>query len=114
MRAVVRALAALVSVVSVISCSGQEPGPTELCLADLVRFAEGYNGERIATTGSVRSHSDPEHYWIEDTQLNRVEVRPQYAVSSLAGESVRIVGRFRHPLEQGRSMEAESTKLIAD
>ena len=107
-------ISALLLAVAVVACSGEDADPVALRLADLVRFADGYDGKRIATTGVVRSHPDPEHYWIEDGELNRVEVRPASAVSALFGKSVRVVGRFRYSLEQGRSIEAESVEAIAE
>lgn len=114
MRSAARLALVLLAAAVVAACSGEDGEPVELRLADLVRFADGYDGDRIATTGVVRSHPEPEHFWIEDDALNRVEVRPASAVSALLGESVRVVGRFRYSPEQGRSIEADSVQAIAE
>jgi len=105
------ALAACLSVL--VGCQG-EPTPTRLELADLARFSEQYDGERVSTAGNVRTHPDPEHYWLEDEDLNRVAVHPDSAVNSLVGERVRIVGRFRFSREKGRSIDAEEVAVEAD
>jgi len=70
-RAAVLALCLLV----LAGCSG-ESTPTRLELVDLARFTGQYDGEWVSTIGHVRSHPDPEHYWLEDDDLNRVAVHP--------------------------------------
>jgi len=112
-RTVAPAGVALVACLSVlVGCQG-EPTPTRLELADLARFSEQYDGERVSTAGHVRTHPDPEHYWLEDDDLNRVAVHPDSAVKSLVGERVRIVGRFRFSRDKGRSIEAEEVTVDA-
>lgn len=104
---------ALVACLSVlVGCQG-ETAPTRLELGDLARFSEQYDGERVSTAGHVRTHPDPEHYWLEDEDLNRVAVHPDSAVKSLVGERVRIVGRFRFSRDAGRSIEAEEVTADA-
>jgi len=114
MRKPVSAPAIALLVVLLTSCGKEEPQPVELQLEDLVRFSENYDERRVVTSGVVRSFSEPGHHWIEDERLNRVEVQPGSAVSSLVGETVRVVGRFHHSPGRGRSIEAESTAVIAD
>lgn len=96
----------------VLAGCGGEPTPTQLELVDLARFAEQYEGQRVSTTGHVRSHPDPEHYWLEDDDLNRVAVHPDSAVKSLVGERVRVVGRFRYARDTGRAIEADEVELL--
>ena len=105
------ALATCLSVL--VGCQG-EPTPTRLELADLARFSEQYDGERVSTAGHVRTHPDPEHYWLEDEDLNRVVVHPDSAVKSLVGERVRIVGPFRFSRDKGRSIKAEEVTVDAE
>ncbi len=107
-----RSISVLAVCLLVIAGCGGEPTPTQLELVDLARFAEQYEGERISTTGHVRSHPDPEHYWIEDDDLNRVAVHPVSAVRSLVGERVRVVGRFRYARETGRAIEADDVEVL--
>ena len=105
MRASLLAIALLAT--ALVSCGDSDGTPIELSLSDLARFSERYDGERVATRGIVRSHPDPEHYWIEDADLNRVRIRPHSAVEALVGERVRIVGRFYYSSDTGRRIEAE-------
>jgi len=114
MRTIVQVIKVSVLAVMLASCGDRELDPVELRLADLVRFAEGYKGKLVATSGVVRSHPDPEHYWIEDEELNRIELRPKTAAAPLAGKSVRVVGRFRYPPQQGRSIEIDRVEVVTD
>lgn len=102
----------LVAALALGSCGSDAGGPMQLQLADLVRFAEQYEGKRVQTTGTVRSHPDPEHYWIEDDDLNRVSVEPQSAIASHVGERVRVTGRFRFSREEGRAIEAAEVRVV--
>lgn len=94
------------------SCGGDGPRPTELRLAELVRFADRYDGEVVVTTGIVRMFNQPEHYWIQDEELNRVRIRPQSAVSEFRGEWIRVVGRFEYDPSTGRVIEARDVTLV--
>lgn len=98
--------------VAVVSCGGDGPAPTELRLAELVRFADRYNGEAVTTTGVVHMYDEPEHYWIQDEAINRVRIQPQSAISELVGERVRVVGRFEHDPGTGRLIEAEAVTVV--
>ncbi|WP_245675775.1 hypothetical protein [Halofilum ochraceum] len=104
-------LATAVCLLLLAGCGG-EPTATQLELVDLARFSEQYDGERVSTTGHVRSHSDPEHYWLEDDNLNRVAVHPDSAVESLVGQRVRVVGGFRFSRESGRAIEADTVEVL--
>lgn len=104
-------LATAVCLLLLAGCGG-EPTATQLELVDLARFSEQYDGERVSTIGHVRSHPDPEHYWLEDDDLNRVAVHPDSAVQSLVGERVRVVGRFRFSREKGRAIAADNVEVL--
>lgn len=107
-----RFASALVVCLLVLTGCGGEPTPTQLELVDLARFTDQYDGERVSTTGHVRSHPDPEHYWLEDDELNRVAVHPDSAVKSLVGERVRVVGRFRYARDTGRAIDADEVEVL--
>lgn len=107
-----RSIPVLAVCLLLIAGCGGEPTPTQLELVDLARFTEQYDGERVSTTGHVRSHPDPEHYWLEDDDLNRVAVHPDSAVKSLVGKRVRVVGRFRYARDAGRAIEADEVEVL--
>lgn len=90
----------------VAGCGGREETQA-VPLDDLVRFAERYDGQRISTSGVVRTHDTPEHYWIEDDKLNRVEVRPMARVEDLVGKTIRVQGAFSYSRDTGRVIRAE-------
>jgi len=112
MRTLYRVFLVALAVTPIASCGGRDPGATELRLADLVRFAQQYDDERVATTGVVHTHPEPEHYWIEDSDLNRVAVQPGSAVSGLVGKTVHIEGRFEYSPSEGRYIRAEHVAVI--
>jgi len=110
-RCLSRAAVVLVFALFTASC-GRDPEPVELELADLVRFADSYEGRRVATSGLVRYVEHPEHYWIEDDELNRVQVRPGSGVSPHVGERIRVVGVFEYSPASGRSIRAARISVI--
>ena len=107
-------VAALLSALMLAACGEADPEPVELQLEDLVRFAGSYDGKRVATTGVVRSFTDPEHYWIEDARMNRVALRPKSEAASLVGKTVRIAGRFHRSPEGVRFIRVDSTHVVAE
>lgn len=109
-----KAAAALLPALLLVACGEADPEPVELRLEDLVRFAERYDGRRVATTGVVRAFADPEHYWIEDARLNRVEVRPKSEVGSLVGKTVRIAGRFHRSADGVRFIRVEVIRIVGE
>jgi len=89
------------------ACSDGRDSADAVTLANLVRFAERYDGQRVATSGRVRTHPEPRHYWIEDDELNRVAVEPAAAVADRVGKRVRIEGVFHYSSDKGRFINVE-------
>ena len=79
-----------------------------LSLSLLVMQAERQHGRTVATSGVVRGFDDPEHYWIEDAQLNRVALQPGELAKPWLGQQVHVTGRFFYPPEEGRRLELSS------
>lgn len=105
---------ALVLLLAIVAsaCGQTDSGATEVRLADLVRFQDRYDGEMVATTGVVNMFRDPEHYWVEDDDVNRVRVVPHEAVSGLVGQRVRVLGRFEYSSGEGRVITARSVEVV--
>lgn len=101
----------LVSVVALLAaaCSG---GVAEVTLADLTTGQESYDGRLVRTEGIVRAFDDPRHFWIEDTDLNRVEVQPPGSVEPHLGERVRVEGRFTFRDDEGRRIAVEALEVL--
>ena len=87
------------------ACGEPQSQVTEASLEDLARFPDTYQGRQVAATGTVRTHPSPEHYWIEDDALHRVEILPAEVVAGRVGEQVRVEGRFRYAPDRGRAIE---------
>ncbi|MFN2331642.1 MAG: hypothetical protein ABR580_07250, partial [Halomonas sp.] len=66
--------AAAAMVAFALTGCGDDPRTTEVTLAVLAGNAEPHDGSRVGTEGVVRRFEDPLHFWIEDEDLNRVEL----------------------------------------
>ncbi|PWG61913.1 hypothetical protein DEM34_14410 [Spiribacter halobius] len=51
------------------------------------------------------------HYWIEDEDLNRVEIRPGERIAPYVGDRVRVTGRFSYAPDAGRVIEADAVAV---
>lgn len=96
-------VAALVLTALVLTACGLvTTGPRAVTLAELAADQDRYDGTVVSTEGVVRSFDDPLHYWLEDEDVNRVELVPHDEVAPLLGEEVRVVGEFTFSQDQGR------------
>lgn len=99
--------AAGLALLMLTACSPPSDGVREATLAVLVQQAEQFDGARVATEGRVRHFETPLHYWIEDEDLNRVEVFPHEDIAPYLGETVRIIGHFEYSSGEGRRLTLE-------
>lgn len=108
LTAIARRLGAAIVVAIAVSACGPSSGDTAtLTLDELVRFAERYDDQTVSTSGILRTHDDPEHYWIEDNALNRVEIRPMDRVDELVGKTIRVEGEFSYSRKTGRILRVD-------
>ncbi|MEE4298664.1 MAG: hypothetical protein V2J24_04385 [Pseudomonadales bacterium] len=89
------------------ACSG---APRAVALADLRATPERYDGSVVAVTGTLRAFADPEHYWIENVDLDRVGLegggkRGNDRLRALVGWTVEVRGTFRYDRWAGRRIE---------
>lgn len=87
------------------ACGAGAPVQTELSV--LVSQQDDFNGRRVIVSGVVRGHDDPEHYWLEDADYNRVGVIPDASVRDWLGERVEVEGRFTRTSDRGRRIDVE-------
>lgn len=107
-----RGLAAtLLAGLLLMACDGEAP-PTEVPLAVLANNPAAHDDSRVATQGVVRHFEDPLHYWIEDEDLNRVEIFPHEHIAPHLGEAVRVEGHFRFSTREGRRLTIESVERL--
>ncbi|MCL7942200.1 glucose-inhibited division protein B [Halomonas sp. ATCH28] len=92
-------------------CGGEAPA-SEVPLPVLANNPAVHDDSRVATRGVVRHFEDPLHYWIEDEDLNRVEIFPHERVALHLGEAVRVEGHFRYSPREGRRLTLESIERL--
>lgn len=102
----------VLALLALTACSDREEKVRQATLAVLVNQAEQLDGSRVATQGVVRHFEDPLHYWIEDEDLNRVEIFPHERIAPHLGETVRVVGVFEYSSAEGRRVTLESVEPI--
>jgi hypothetical protein len=66
----------------------------------------------VIAEGTVRSYDEPLHYWIEDAELNRVELEPHDEVEELLGHDIRVTGTFTFDPERGRLITIDDLEVV--
>ncbi|MGY4876862.1 hypothetical protein ACLUEY_03135 [Vreelandella aquamarina] len=103
----------LVVAMLLTGCNSGDASPREVTLAVLGANGSVHDGNLVATQGRVRSFNDPLHYWIEDEDLNRVEIVPHALIAPYVGKSVRVVGNFTYSREDGRMLILDDAESIS-
>lgn len=93
----------LLAGLALVGCGGNEK-VHEVPLAMLTKSSAAYDDSQVVTRGVVRRFEDPLHYWIEDDELNRVEIFPQERIAPYLGEVVVVEGLFRFSATEGRRL----------
>ena len=101
-----RTMVAILVALLFTGCGGEVP-VTEVPLPVLANNPAAHDNSRVATRGVVRHFEDPLHYWIEDDDLNRVEIFPHEQIATHLGEVVRVEGLFRFSASEGRRLTLE-------
>lgn len=107
------ALSALMLAGLALGGCGDDAAPTPVSLAVLANNPAAHDDTRVATQGVVRRFEEPRHYWIEDEDLNRVELFPHERIAAHLGEAVRVEGRFRFSPDAGRRLTLKSVAPMA-
>lgn len=101
----------LLAVVGLSACAAQDR-PEPVSLAELVDEQDRLDGSMVLVDGTVRTYDDPPHSWIEDTEQHRVELFPHEQVTDLAGERVRVEGRFTFDPDRGRGIDVAALEGV--
>lgn len=104
----------LVVLLSTVACVGTTAAPQPVTLAELVADPERFDARRVIAEGIVRRHDDPLHTWLEDAEVNRVELEPAAVAVELVGSTIRVTGVFRAPGEEGRAIEVEDVEVLRE
>ncbi|MBE0509123.1 MAG: DUF4105 domain-containing protein [Gammaproteobacteria bacterium] len=91
----------------------RSPHYQRLSLSLLLLQQDMYQGQWVHSSGVVRGFADPEHYWIEDNQLRRVAIEPSALALPWLGQVVEVFGRFQFYPEQGRLIELDAIRPLA-
>ncbi|WP_290789253.1 hypothetical protein [Halomonas sp.] len=100
-------------VLALVGCGG-DPRTSEVPLAVLAGNAEVHDGSRVITEGVVNAFEEPLHYWIEDEDLNRVELFPHEMIAPHLGQRVRVEGQFAFSREEGRRLTIEAVDVLVE
>lgn len=95
-------VAMLLMVTLISGCRGQLTVTVPLSI--LVNNPAAFDDRQIITQGVVRHFDDPLHYWIEDEELNRVEIFPPQEIAPYLDESVEVEGQFHFSPNAGRRL----------
>lgn len=96
------------------ACAAEPTGPEPVTLAELAAQQEQHDGTFVVTEGIVRTYDTPPHYWIEDVDLNRVELVPMKDVEGLVGHEIRVVGRFSFQDDRGRVITVDDLEVLRE
>ncbi|MFO7910298.1 glucose-inhibited division protein B [Vreelandella aquamarina] len=102
----------LAIVLSLAGCGSDADQPRETTLAVLVANSSAHDQQNVVTSGRVRSFDEPLHYWIEDIDLNRVEIKPHELIAPHQGKNVEVEGHFSFSRETGRLLQVESVNPV--
>jgi hypothetical protein len=111
----VTALILLAGMVVGGACASTNQSPVTVSLAQLATNQESYNGQKVETRGIVRQFANPDgavYYVIEDSQPNRVELKPADAASGYVGQQVAVTGTFHLDNQVGRWITAERVSAL--
>jgi hypothetical protein len=108
-----RATAALLLVL-LTGCAADDGEPVEVDLVELAEDQTGFDGQLVVTEGVVRTYDEPRHYWIEDADLNRVELTPMELIEPHLGDEIRITGRFTFRDDEGRRIAVDELEVVGE
>lgn len=104
------AAASIVLLVGLLAGCGDQRRANGVTLAVLTTSPTDYDDSRVITSGVVRCFEEPLHYWIEDDDLNRVEIFPHEKIAPYLGEVVLVEGHFRFSTAEGRRLTLTDIK----
>ncbi|TVP70664.1 MAG: glucose-inhibited division protein B [Nitriliruptor sp.] len=105
-------LGVLMLAIAGLSACTTDDRPEPVTLAELVAEEARLDGTVVLVEGTVRTYDDPPHSWIEDPEHHRVELFPHERVADLAGERVRVEGRFTFDPDRGRGIDVEALEVL--
>lgn len=101
-----RHVAIIAALLSLLACTGDSAA--DVTLAQLAAQQNDYAGRQVVVSGTLRSHPEPLHYWIEDDAYHRVELDSPVDLKGREGEQLTVRGRFRYQPDQGRAITVVS------
>lgn len=107
------ALAALLAAALLAAVACGPSGPARVTLAELADRQEEFDGREVIAEGVVRTFDDPKHWWIEDAEVNRVELVGRDGLDELVGSRVRVQGTFTFRDDEGRRIVVEQLEVLS-
>jgi|AntRauTorcE11897_2_1112592.scaffolds.fasta_scaffold02718_4 hypothetical protein len=84
----------------------------EVSLGFLVEHSGSYSGRTLIVEGTVRGLEDPEHYWLEDSDLNRIALKPHSRAEIYLDQQVRVIGLFQASTDKGRWLRIKTLEPL--
>ena len=108
----ISALVAMFFVGLLLLGCGENEKVNAVSLAMLTESPTNYHDTQVVTEGVVRHFDNPLHYWIEDEDLNRVEIFPHERIVPYLGEAVVVKGHFRYSRTKGRRLTLTNVEAL--
>ncbi|WP_404419536.1 hypothetical protein [Marinospirillum sp.] len=99
----------VISVVLLLGCSG---AADEVSLSFLVEHSTAYSGRNLVVEGQVRGLEEPEHYWLEDSDMNRIGLKPDHRAKTYLDQQVRVTGLFQASPDKGRWLRIKALEPL--
>jgi hypothetical protein len=88
--------------------------PVRVTLSMLASDPARFDGRTVTTEGVVRKFAEPLHYWLEDKDVNRVELEPASAAADYLDQRVLVTGRFRYSQREGRRIRVQQIESVGE
>lgn len=105
-----KACALLLSAYLVLGCQGSEPVNTTLAV--LSDAQSDFDGRRVMVSGTLKTHAEPRHYWIENDSFNRVALETAEDLAPWVGRTVKVRGTFFYDPDRGRRIQVEDMSAL--
>ncbi len=99
------------AILGLAACSDQ---PARVTLSMLASDPGQFDGRVVTTQGVVQHFDDPLHYWLEDPDVNRVELEPGDVVADYLDQEVLVTGRFSYGVREGRRLRVQEIEAVGE
>jgi hypothetical protein len=84
----------------------------EVSLGFLVEHSDSYSGRILIVEGTVRGLENPAHYWLEDSDMHRIGLKPDSRAKKYLARQVRVTGLFQASPGKGRWLRIKTLEPL--